>query len=79
MIPAILRSNVHLLIPQVIAAVTIFDRPNGRLSSILRPYLLQNRLHMDLDGGLGNIARPSDHLVGMSFYQTFQNLLLALG
>src|SRR5262245_17111572 len=74
-----LRSKVCSCLPlQAISAVTIFDRPDGCLSSIRRPYLAEDRFHVNLDRSLGNGACPGDHLVGMPLQQACEDLLFAV-
>ena len=42
------------------------------------PDLPQDRLHVDLDGRLGDVAHARNHLVGMPLHETIENLGLAL-
>src|SRR6185436_15216233 len=63
---------------QAFRAVTIFERPDGRLSSVGHPDLSQDRLQMNLDRCFGNVALTGDHLVGKSLYQVPENLLFTL-
>src|SRR5215203_5405833 len=63
---------------QVLGAVAIFDRPDGRLSSVGHPDLSQDRLQMNLDRCFGNVALAGDRLVGKPLYQVPENLLFTL-
>ena len=63
---------------RVVSAVTILECPDGSLSSVRDPYLSQDRLHMNLDRGFGNVELTGDDLVGKPFYQVLEDLLLPL-
>src|SRR3954451_21853695 len=61
-----------------VSAVTILDAPDGCLSSVLQPYLSQDRLHMNFNRGFGHVALKGDLLVGTPLCQVLENLLFTL-
>src|SRR5258707_15808854 len=61
-----------------VGSIAVLHRPNSRLRAVVDPDLPQDRLHVDHDRGLGDIARARDHFVGMPFYKAVEHLGLAL-
>jgi hypothetical protein len=64
------------------AICRVVQRAGARLGirsrAVPYPALPQDRLNVDLDGRLGDVARARNHLVGMPLHETIENLGLAL-
>ena len=71
-------SQIQQVATKSTGGIAIRHRPNSRLRAVVDPDLPQDRLHVDLDRGLGDVARAGDHLVGMPFQETVEDLGLAL-
>src|SRR5882757_3398732 len=72
------RVRIQLTAIGSVGGIAVLHRPNSRLRAVVHADLPQNRLHVDLDRRLRDVARARNHLVGMPFHETVEDLDLAL-